>query len=800
MTLPRFALYCLGLLLLCLMGAGIYISQNLPALLGQQAKQYLQEFGVQELSFEQLQVSGNRFAATRLWLRGERDGLAFEATVSSLELDYDWRALLNGQLQSAVLSNLDLALEQITASTKPAATAVSVESLLPQPLIAQLPLQSLAINKWNVEYQSPGLPLIAATGSLMVEEQLNLHVETSHLDSHITADLWTAEQQSSLGAKILLRDGETDITELTAQLQRIASDEWQWRLGGELDYASVLAWLRRLDQEAALQLDFPELEGLILIGNSTFTAQISHPDNLHLASEVGLPVLEQTVLSQFNASINVDNEITRLNYRATIEDLAGDVNIIVKFDAGVFEFLAAPTELRGSVWTRFLSLPEDTEHWLRWEQTIPLRWHSPEQVKISSTGDNGWSLQLRDNLLVLGNKDSQLRWEALNLDTVIYPGDQLQLNTEISTSIKTRLRKQQLPQIELACTQQGSFEQSEFSILLDDTAESISMSLQGNVNLDTGKGKYSLNAHSLDLAYATSTALPLLQKFDLLQQNVEIQSGTISIVSEIQSQNFDVSNWQQQTQLNIHNLSGSYDEYRFEGMKLAANWSGIAQWKTPRPIEFSMAKLNVGFDVVDIHARVHMPKPTPIIQPVVNIEQFSAGMFGGRVYLPEPRRWDFGAETNQLTLRAEKWQLADMVALQQDQDIRALGELEGELPVTMAAGRIIIEKGYLRALPPGGSIRYIANEASQALAASSPELGLALDLLSDFQYQVLSSEVELDKEGNLLLGLSLSGNNPAQYEGRPINFNINLEQNLDPLLQSLRLSDKLVEKIEGRLH
>jgi hypothetical protein len=446
-----------------------------------------------------------------------------------------------------------------------------------------------------------------------------------------------------------------------------------------------------------------------------------------------------------------------------------------------------------------VSLPENTRDWLRWEQTIPLRWRSPEHVKISSTSDNGWSVQLRDNLLVLGNKDSQLRWEALNLDTVIYPGDQLQLNTEISTSIKTRLRKQQLPQMELAFTQQGSFEQSEFSVLLDDTAESISMSLQGNVNLDTGRGKVNLNAHSLDLVYATSTVLPLLQKFDLLQQDVSVLSGAISFSSELQSQNFDVTTWQQQAQLNIRNLSGSYEEYSFEGLELAAKWTGIERWKTQQPVEFSMARLDVGFDVVDIQARLDMPQATPITQPVVNIEEFSAGMFGGRVYLPEPSRWDFSAESNQLTLRAEKWQLADMVALQQDEDIRALGELEGELPVTITAGRIIIEKGYLRALPPGGSIRYIANEASEALAASSPELGLALDLLSDFQYQVLSSEVELDKEGNLLLGLSLSGKNPAQYEGRPINFNIKLEQNLDPLLQSLRLSDKLVEKIERRL-
>ncbi len=201
MTTPRLALYCLGLLLLCLVGAGIYVSQNLPALLGRQAKQYLQEFGVQDLDFEQIQLSGNRFAATRLWLRGERDGLAFEATLSSLELNYDWRALLHGQLQSVALSNLDLALEQLTASTKPAATAVSVGSLLPQPLIAQLPVQSLEIKKWNLEYRSPGLPLIAATGGLMVEEQLRLHLETSHLDSHITVDLWTGEQPSPLGAK-----------------------------------------------------------------------------------------------------------------------------------------------------------------------------------------------------------------------------------------------------------------------------------------------------------------------------------------------------------------------------------------------------------------------------------------------------------------------------------------------------------------------------------------------------------------------------------------------------------------------
>jgi len=794
MTLSRFALYGLGLLLLCLLGVGIYCYQNLPSLAAQQAKRYLQAYGVQDLDFEGFEVSNNHFSSARLWLRGEQDGLAFEATLSSLEIDYDWRMLLTGQLQSVALSNLDIALEETTASKEPSATTVSIESLLPQPLIAQLPLQSLEIKKWSLEYRSPALPLIAATGNLLIEEQLHLQVKTAYLDSYIMAELWTVEQRQSLGAKIFLRDSETNITELTAQLQRIAPDEWQWSLRAELEYGSTLAWLRRLALETELPLDIPAPENLILRGNSQFSAQIKHPDLLQISSATG-----QSKLEQFNANISVDSTITQLDYPAVIKGLAGDLDITLELDAGVAELLVAPTELSGHLWTAQLSLPQDTLRWLRWDKTTPLRWQNSEQVKISLAGENEWSLQLRDNLLVLGGKDSQVRFEALDLDVVIYPGERLQLDTQISTSIKTRLRKQQLPQMELALRQQGSIEQSEFSILLDDTAQSASMSLQGNADLNSGRGKYSLNVRSLDLAYAASTALPLLQKFDLLQQSVDILSGTISFSSELKSRNFDVTTWQQQAKLNIQNLSGSYDEYRFEGMKLAANWSGIERWKTQRPVEFSMAKLDVGFDVVDIQARLDIPKSAPIAQPVVNIEQFSAGMFGGRVYLPQPRQWDFGAETNRLTLRAEKWQLADIVALQQDQDIRALGVLEGELPVTMTAGRIIIEKGYLRALPPGGSIRYIANEASQALAVSSPELGLALDLLSDFQYQVLSSEVDLDEKGNLLLGLSLSGKNPAQYEGRPINFNINLEQNLDPLLQSLRLSDKLVEKIEGRL-
>ncbi len=69
----------------------------------------------------------------------------------------------------------------------------------------------------------------------------------------------------------------------------------------------------------------------------------------------------------------------------------------------------------------------------------------------------------------------------------------------LSTTIQTRLRKQQLPQFELAIKQQGNVEQNSFSMELKDTAESVKMDVEGTLNLVTGSGDGRLSVRSLDL-------------------------------------------------------------------------------------------------------------------------------------------------------------------------------------------------------------------------------------------------------------------------------------------------------------
>jgi hypothetical protein len=303
---------------------------------------------------------------------------------------------------------------------------------------------------------------------------------------------------------------------------------------------------------------------------------------------------------------------------------------------------------------------------------------------------------------------------------------------------------------------------------------------------------------SQELAVSSAVVVPLLQDFGMLskRQNPVITVGKMRLDSELHSESYSLDRLTQRSYLAFDKLSGHYQGYLFENLGVSADWVGVEQWRTTRPVRFRVAKLNAGVELRNITARLSLPVATPISSPKISIDSFAGQLLGGWVRLPEPGSWDFGTASNSLTLQVERWRLAELVALQQKQDIKADGVLDGELPLTLSGGRLMITDGYLRSLAPGGRIQYRANEASRAMAADSKELQSALELLADFHYQQLASEVQLDAAGKLLLGLSLVGKNPGQYEGRAINFNINLEQNIDPLLQSLRLSGNLVDKLE----
>lgn len=784
---------CLALLFLGLLAVSFYLYQRFPVILKQQATQTLREYGVNDIQFKGLQLSRSQLRIEKLRLLGAYEGFAFDATLLSLEVRYDWHMLISRHVQSVTLSGLDLAVEQKAIGPDTDPIILNIKRLL-QDSIAQLPTQALQIKQWHLDYRPQGGPMRSAKGHLLVAGQVDLQFEAAVAGGDFTVALRTREHPTAMNMEIALRKGETEVSMLSAQLQPAGDDEWEWQLQGHLQHTPFLVWLRQLAQETDLATDLSSFKTLMLAGSSEFTAQVHHPNALSIPMAPGWAALQPLA-----ATVHIVNTIRELDYPGTIEDVAGKLDTTAVCRGGQCQLTMEPFHLSGSLPTDQLSLPEELQRWLHWKETVPVHWESREPLKMTASDDGKWNGDLHNTALVLGDVHTQIRLEALHLDAILTTSERLQWGSKFSTTIQTRLRKQLLPPFKLAIKQQGNVEQNSFSMDIQDSAASVKMDAAGTLNLVTGSGDGRLSVRSLDLPYFAETVITPLGKLGILPSGMEILSGSIELDTLFKRTDAERSNWTQQSHLVLHGLSGRVDEYPFEKLALVANWSGMEQWKTVQPIELSLEKLDMGFAVHGIVASISLPKATAITTPSVRLETFTAGMFGGQLFLPEPALWDFGAPINTVTLRAQRWQLSDVVALQQDEDIQASGMLEGELPVTLDDGRIVIKKGYLRALPPGGSIRYIRNDASRTLGEKSPEVALALDLLSDFKYQVLSAAVDLDKEGKLLLGLSLAGNNPTQYEGRPINFNINLEQNLDPLLQSLRLSDTLVKKIENRL-
>ena len=94
-------------------------------------------------------------------------------------------------------------------------------------------------------------------------------------------------------------------------------------------------------------------------------------------------------------------------------------------------------------------------------------------------------------------------------------------------------------------------------------------------------------------------------------------------------------------------------------------------------------------------------------------------------------------------------------------------------------------------------VKYLGDTAN-ALSKSNQGTGMAMKLLSDFRYELLQSSVQYQPDGQLNLALKFEGHNPDFFDGQKTLLNVNLEYNLLDLLESLRLSNDVIQKLEDK--
>ncbi len=308
-------------------------------------------------------------------------------------------------------------------------------------------------------------------------------------------------------------------------------------------------------------------------------------------------------------------------------------------------------------------------------------------------------------------------------------------------------------------------------------------------------GPLTLNARLQDLFFRASN--PLASTFSdwpaLLELNSGRLQGDLSLTVPP-----GAAPLQANVRLTAGGLAGIYDRTELTGLDaslelaLAANrlHLDIAQ------LQLEQANPGIAFGPLQAQGRYEASLDDPAAG-TLSWQQAQGRILGGTVSL-SPGRLDLGAAQQKVDVAIEGLQLSQLFIAYPAEGLQGSGLVDGGLEVHRSGEGLRIEGGKLAAREPGGVLQF-RSPRIQALGRSNPAMGLVTEALDDFHYSVLNSDVRYDERGKLQLGLRLQGRNPALEGGRPINFNINLEEDIPALLTSLQLSDRVSETIQQRV-
>ncbi|PFG07880.1 intermembrane phospholipid transport protein YdbH family protein [Marinobacter sp. LV10MA510-1] len=191
----------------------------------------------------------------------------------------------------------------------------------------------------------------------------------------------------------------------------------------------------------------------------------------------------------------------------------------------------------------------------------------------------------------------------------------------------------------------------------------------------------------------------------------------------------------------------------------------------------------------------------PAQQPMagqLTLTQANAGALGGQLSIA-PGSWNFAAAPVTVPLELDRLSLAQLLLVYPAEGLAGTGILSGTIPLLVdPATGVRVKSGRLGALEPGGQLQLSA-ERLRALGQKNQTMELVSKALENFRYSALSSDIDYDENGTLMLGLHLKGNSPEVGDGRAVVLNINLEENVPALLTSLQLSGRVTDAVAERV-
>lgn len=233
-------------------------------------------------------------------------------------------------------------------------------------------------------------------------------------------------------------------------------------------------------------------------------------------------------------------------------------------------------------------------------------------------------------------------------------------------------------------------------------------------------------------------------------------------------------------------LSGEL-AFDFSGDRLDVRTSGL-----------DLDAVNPGIPVSNIRVAGGFQAATgQLAAGTVSLEQASSAFLGGNVGI-EPGRWTLSELPVRVPLELDGVRLSELMQIYPAEGLAGTGVLRGTMPVQIDQQGVSIEAGQIEAVAPGGTLKLPA-ERLRGMAQNNEAMALVVQAMENFNYTVLNSTVNYDRDGRLVLGLRLEGSSPEVRDGHPIVLNINLEEDIPALLTSLQLSGRVNEAVTEKV-
>lgn len=143
-----------------------------------------------------------------------------------------------------------------------------------------------------------------------------------------------------------------------------------------------------------------------------------------------------------------------------------------------------------------------------------------------------------------------------------------------------------------------------------------------------------------------------------------------------------------------------------------------------------------------------------------------------------------GTDPIRVNLEVQQVSVDAMLQTLTGKRVTATGTFSGSVPLIIGRdGSYTLGKGALKADGTG-----VIHMAPEAIPGDNPQVALVRDILQNLNYSNLSIAVDSAKGRAITVKLTLEGNNPDMFDGRPVKLNVNLSGDvLDFVQQNIML-------------